>query len=100
MLMAITMEEETNYMTWHLDTGCSNHMLRNKNLVQGFDSSRKTKVKQRRLVNFDMILDNAIDGHGEIVHYAMLIDIELDAFQVALKKQVWKDSMLEELSSI
>jgi len=57
-------------------------------------------VKQRRLVNFDMLLDNAIDDHGEIVHYAMFIDIELVNFQVALKKQVWKDSMLEELSSI
>lgn len=47
-----------------------------------------------------MMPENAIDEHGEIVNYVMLVDTEHIDLQAPSKKQVWIYVMLKELSSI
>jgi hypothetical protein len=58
-----------------------------------------TKIP-RRVADCDMICDNVVDEHGEIVHYVMLANAEQVDVQNELKKEAWRYAMLEELSSI
>ena len=46
MLLMITSNiEEAKTNTWYFDSGCSNHMTRNKNLFAKLDESFKSKVR-------------------------------------------------------
>jgi len=47
-----------------------------------------------------MIPNSSVDEHGEIIYYVMLVDTEKVDVQDELKKQTWRNSMLQELSSI
>lgn len=47
-----------------------------------------------------MILDKTISEDGELIHYAILSNVEPIYFKVALKEQVCKYVMLVELKSI
>jgi hypothetical protein len=54
----------------------------------------------RRLVDCEIVSDNAVDNEGEIVHYAMLADTEPLDTKAALKSKVWMEAMIDELKSI
>ncbi|KAK2388316.1 hypothetical protein QL285_062010 [Trifolium repens] len=53
----------------------------------------------RRLVDCEIVSDNAVDNEGEIVHYAMLADTEPLDTKAALKSKVWMEAMIDELKS-
>ncbi|KAK2402146.1 putative mitochondrial protein [Trifolium repens] len=54
----------------------------------------------RRLADCEIAPDNVVNNEGEIVHYAMLADTEPLDVKAALKSNVWKEAMNEELRSI
>ena len=45
MFLAFHTMHEPSTSVWLLDSGCSNHMTGNKDLVANFDKSMKTEVK-------------------------------------------------------
>ncbi|GAU40215.1 hypothetical protein TSUD_397430 [Trifolium subterraneum] len=51
----------------------------------------------RRLADCDMVPVNVVDNEGNIVHYAMLADIEPLDVKSALKSKVWLEAMIDEL---
>ncbi|CAJ2632851.1 unnamed protein product [Trifolium pratense] len=65
-------------------------------------TSRPHRVTQipRRLADCEMVPDNVVDNEGDIVHYAMLADIEPLDVKSALKSKVWLEAMIDELKSI
>ncbi|GAU17358.1 hypothetical protein TSUD_232340 [Trifolium subterraneum] len=62
--------------------------------------THKTTQIPRRLADCDMVPDNVVDNEGNIVHYAMLADIEPLDVKSALKSKVWLEAMIDELKSI
>ena len=60
MFLACHTMHEPSASVWLLDSGCSNHMLGNKNLVSNFDQSVKTEVKLGTDKNVD------VDGKGVV----------------------------------
>ena len=53
-----------------------------------------------RLSDFVVQTNDAIISEGELVHYALLADVEPIGYVEALKEEVWKKAMLEELAAI
>ena len=47
-----------------------------------------------------MYTDEAITSEGELVHYALVADVEQIGYVEALKEEVRKKAMLEELAAI
>ena len=44
--------------------------------------------------------DDAVNDEGELIHFALLADVEPINYKEALKTNVWKNAMIEELQSI
>jgi hypothetical protein len=53
-----------------------------------------------RLIDCELTSDNAVNDEGDFIHFALLADIEPVNYKEALKTDVWKIAMVEELQSI
>jgi len=53
-----------------------------------------------RFDQFEMLPDNVVIDDGDLIHFALLADIELVDFKEATREQTWKQTMIEELQSI
>ncbi|MCI18242.1 copia-type polyprotein, partial [Trifolium medium] len=61
---------------------------------------QRTRQASNRLNDCEVIHDNAVNDEGELIHFALLADSEPIDFKEALKSDVWKRAMEEELKSI
>jgi len=70
--------------------------------VQEVEGRRSTRTRSlpTRLEDYEMFLDSAIDDDGQLVHLAIMGEVEPVTFQEAIKKEVWLDAMREELKAI
>ncbi|PNX57785.1 hypothetical protein L195_g050580, partial [Trifolium pratense] len=62
--------------------------------------TQRTKRVPARLNDYEVIQDNAVNDEGDLIHFALLADSEPVNFKDALKSNVWKKAMEEELKSI
>ena len=53
-----------------------------------------------RLTDCEITSDNAVNDEGDLTHFALLADAEPINYKEALKIDVWKRAMVEELQSI
>jgi len=53
-----------------------------------------------RLTDCEITFDNVLNEEGDLTHFALLADSELINYKEAMKIDVWKRSMIEELQSI
>lgn len=53
-----------------------------------------------RLTDCEVTSDNTVNDEGDFIHFALLADAELVNYKEALKTDVWKRAMVEELQSI
>jgi len=53
-----------------------------------------------RLTDCEVTSDNAVNDEGDFIHFALLADVEPVNYKEALKTDVWKTTMIEELQSI
>jgi len=47
-----------------------------------------------------MFSNSAINDEGDVVHFALFVNTKTLNLEEAIKKQAWKESMVEELRSI
>jgi len=52
------------------------------------------------LTDCEVTSDNAVNDEGDFIHFALLADAEPVNYKEALKTDVWKRAMVEELRSI
>ena len=61
---------------------------------------QRNKQIPRRLQDCQVTGDDEVGSDGELVHFAMLEDIEPLDYKAALCDKNWKEAMLDELNSI
>ena len=47
-----------------------------------------------------MLSNNAVNVEGDLMHFALLVDIEPIDYKEAMKEEAWKNVMIEELKAI
>jgi len=52
------------------------------------------------LTDCEITSDNAVNDEGDLTHFALLVDAEPINYKEALKIDVWKRAMVEELQLI
>ncbi|CAJ2637748.1 unnamed protein product [Trifolium pratense] len=62
--------------------------------------TQRTKRVPARLNDCEVTQDNAVNDEGDLIHFALLADSEPLNYRDALKSNVWKRAMEEELKSI
>ncbi|CAJ2627663.1 unnamed protein product [Trifolium pratense] len=62
--------------------------------------TQRTKRVPARLNDCEVTQDNAVNDEGDLIHFALLADSEPLNYRDALKSNVWKKAMEEELKSI
>ncbi|PNY02360.1 copia-type polyprotein [Trifolium pratense] len=75
----------------------------NANVLDEAEASvrpQRTKLVPTRLNDCEVTHDSAVNDEGGLIHFALLADYELVNFKDALKNNVWKKAMEEELKSI
>ena len=60
LFLTLNVQESSTEEIWYLDSGCSNHMIGNKDLVANFNQSMKTEVK----LGTDKTVE--VDGKGVV----------------------------------
>lgn len=53
-----------------------------------------------KLNEFQVTSDNAVDEDVDLIHFAMVADSKPISYKEALREQVWKNAMVEELKAI
>ena len=53
-----------------------------------------------RLTDCEITSDDAVNDEGDLIHFALLADAEPINYKEALKTDVWRRAMVEELQSI
>jgi len=61
---------------------------------------QRNKQPPARLTDCEITSDNAVNDEGDLTHFALLADAEPINYKEALKIDVWKRAMVEELQSI
>ncbi|MCI08950.1 retrovirus-related pol polyprotein from transposon tnt 1-94, partial [Trifolium medium] len=61
---------------------------------------QRTKQVPRRLVDCEVVHDDEIGSDGELVHYAMLADVESLDYEAAMNDKAWNEATIEELKAI
>ncbi|MCH80809.1 copia-type polyprotein [Trifolium medium] len=70
------------------------------NRIHMIGRTQRTKRVPARLNDCEVIQDNAVNDEGDLIHFALLADSEPVNFKDALKSNVWRKAMEEELKSI
>jgi hypothetical protein len=61
---------------------------------------QRNRNSPARLTDCEVTSDNTVNDEGDFIHFALLADAELVNYKEALKTDVWKRAMVEELQSI
>lgn len=75
-------------------TNDANPMPKTNEVIEGTRPQRDRHV----LIKFDqfeMFPDNVVTDDGDLIHFALLADIEPVDFKEAAKEQTWKQAMIE-----
>ncbi|PNX77519.1 retrotransposon protein [Trifolium pratense] len=62
--------------------------------------SKRTRVPSTRLQGFETYKDDVIDREGDLVHFALFVDIEPASFEEAIASEVWKQAGIDEIKAI
>jgi len=61
---------------------------------------QRNRQAPTRLNDCEIIHDNVVNDEGDLIHFALLANSELINYKKALKSDIWKKAMIEELQSI
>ena len=64
-------------------------------------SQRPKRMTQTstRLSGYEVYTDDPVTDEGNLVHYALFVDVEPVNHEQALKEKVWKDEKIEEMTA-
>jgi len=48
-------------------------------------------------VDFEIFPDNAVTDEGDLMHFALLVEVEPVNYQEALGQELWRQAMMKEL---
>ena len=64
------------------------------------DRPQKTRVASARLQDYEVIADSEVTEDGDLVHFALLEDVEPINHNEDSKNEAWKSAMIEELAAL
>lgn len=62
--------------------------------------TQRLRQPPRRLVEFDLATNSEVNEEGDLIHFAMMADMEQVDFKDALKVKEWNNVTVEKLNSI
>ncbi|MCH84598.1 retrovirus-related Pol polyprotein from transposon TNT 1-94, partial [Trifolium medium] len=101
LMMATTCESDSTGQEWFLDSGCSNHMIGNRDWLAELDTNKKTNVKLadcRYLTaeGIGNVIIKRSDGKKAVIENVLEISVEIKPVKesnLQVHNTIWKDDV-------